>query len=1378
LNDSFSQQDLLLELAEEFAQRYRRGERPALAEYTAKFPALAAQIRELFPALVVMEEFGSVAGPAIGPFAVPVTDKGPMPEYLGEYRILREVARGGMGIVYEAVQESLGRHVALKVLPGQNLRHGNYLARFHREAKAAAGLHHTNIVPVFGVGEHEGTHYYAMQFIQGQALDSVLQELQRLRDNGRAHKTKPLPPGHKPPVEPPAVARPGPDQTVSGSIIEGLRTGHFQEQSAIAKLPKSSDTSAVAAVARPGASGSGGSNFAAGPSRSELTVQPEQQYFRSVAQVGVQVAEALAYAHHQGVLHRDIKPSNLLLDTQGTVWITDFGLAKAEGSDELTSPGDIVGTLRFMAPERFDGRADARSDVFSLGLTLYEMLTLQPAFAESDRARLIKQLSACAPPRPRQVNPHIPRDLETVVLKASAREPGQRYVSAAALAEDLRRFLTDRPIRARRTAWMEHVRRWCLRNKLITSLGSVVALLLIALSAGVLITNLLRDERDRAVNAENEAQTLLQRALKAEQESKIRGHLLKAGAHRRKGQMGQRFQALAEVKKALALKPSPKLLHDLRNEAIACLALPDVRVVKEWDGYPASSMGISFDGALKRYARLDAKGFVTVRQLADDAELYKLSATAPGDAALRLSADGRFLALWYPQGRLKVWQLAGPEPPVVGEAENTTAMNFSPDSQALVVGQANGSLKLLDLATGRWRKLGKTAPHAYRPVFHPGGKQLAVACWTCTQVFDVDTGQLVAEFPHKREFYPCAAWHPDGAQLAVIGGDFAITLWHVATKEPLVKMTGLVGGGHHCAFTPAGDLLVSTGWDGLLRLWNPLTGKELFHTPLEVFSLRFSSDGHLLACSREGTKLRLLEVVAGQEYRTLPQTPVPGQGANPIHGPALSPDGKLLASGMVDGARLWDLKAGRQLAFLPTQSTHGILFDASGALLIHVRQIGVFRCPVRPDAARAGLVKIGPAQRLALPPSEHYMVSSRDGKVIAMPYGSLVRVLDLRHPDDSPALPAPAKGSLTEFGPIQDARYVAISPDGRYVAAGSHHGPGAKVWDRLTKKLVKDLPIGGTCPVTFSPDGQWLTTAAGGCRLWRVGSWAPGPPVSGWAPAFSRDGKVLALETGFGTVHLVDPETGTEYAQLEDPSHDRGGDKSFTPDGGQLVMVSPDSNTIHVWDLRAVRQQLQELGLDWAPPLPPAPKGTCDASSPLHLEVDMGLLGKPSLFSKEGAKQMIAQYLQEWKEKPNSALTCINLAWTYLMAHESVRDVQAALPLAQKALQLAPENPDCRNTLGLAYYRAGQYARAIETLLPDLQDPANPTLGWDLYFLAMSYHRLGDPTQARLYYHLAVIWGNHQKELPPYHAEELAIIRAEAERVLGLGPNRSANGNN
>jgi serine/threonine protein kinase len=452
-------------LAEEFLDRHRRGERPALTEYVDRYPEWASDICELFPALVMMERLKPVAADVTGSFVDGErTDPGLLPERLGDFRILREVGRGGMGIVFEAEQESLGRHVALKVLPAHALLNPRHLQRFLREARAAAKLHHTNIVPVFGVGEGEGLHYYVMQFITGSGLHDVIDELKRLK----------------------TVAGPignfagAPDSTRSvRELAQSLLTGQFVVN------PARETTEAGLSNGR--------SDF--GQQRTVVTaVQPGssilsgsgRNFAKAVARVGLQVAEALDYAHGQGVLHRDIKPSNLLLDVQGTIWVTDFGLAKAMAdTDGLTHEGDILGTLRYMAPERFRGQSDARSDLYALGLTLFELLTLRPAFDQDDRDQLIHQVTTNVPPRPRALNPEIPRDLETIVQKAIEHEPARRYQDADDMADDLRRFLGDRPIKARAVGVLERAWKWALRKPAIAALLAALVLALLTGFAGV-----------------------------------------------------------------------------------------------------------------------------------------------------------------------------------------------------------------------------------------------------------------------------------------------------------------------------------------------------------------------------------------------------------------------------------------------------------------------------------------------------------------------------------------------------------------------------------------------------------------------------------------------------------------------------------------------------------------------------------------------------------------------------------------------------------------------------------------------------------------------------------------------------------------------------
>jgi serine/threonine protein kinase/Flp pilus assembly protein TadD len=526
MSDSGAERDPIERLADSFLARFRAGERPSIDEYAAKYPELADEIRTLLPALVQIEQDISVGGATPDSGARRPTPPRGAPRVLGDYLILREIGRGGMGIVYEAVQQSLGRHVALKVLPWQDVGSSSHRERFRLEARAAARLHHTNIVPVFGVGEADGLHYFAMQFIQGQGLEQVIEELRRLRDAANGQ-----PPGEG------GAGAPVLAPTLAATMAEALLTGRLsiarrgRAAAAVAAAAAGADAGASdnatlagdpeAVLKTPEAPSAPDLGATEGPppgfeppapapasearsspsilsSRSELSGASEAHFYRGVARIGLQVAEALSYAHSQGVLHRDIKPSNLLLDAKGTVWVTDFGLAKAEGSEGPTQTGDIVGTLRYMAPERFEGWSDRRSDVYGLGATLYELIALRPVFEEPNRGKLIDRVIHDDPVPPRRIDPRIPRDLETIVLKAMAKEPGARYASAEPLAEDLRRFIADEPIQARRVTATERFARWCRHNPWIAGLA---AALVVALTLGLIGVTLqwLRAERERDV---------------------------------------------------------------------------------------------------------------------------------------------------------------------------------------------------------------------------------------------------------------------------------------------------------------------------------------------------------------------------------------------------------------------------------------------------------------------------------------------------------------------------------------------------------------------------------------------------------------------------------------------------------------------------------------------------------------------------------------------------------------------------------------------------------------------------------------------------------------------------------------------------------------
>jgi serine/threonine protein kinase len=362
---------------------------------------------------------------------------------LGDFEILRELGRGGMGVVYEAQQVSLNRKVAIKVLSGGLGFSPKAVDRFHREAEAAARLHHTNIVPVYATGEQDGIHYYTMELIDGPSLDHTIKQMKSARDRQQPEHT-----GN------PAANSSRSDRE-SGLPPELQATG-----------PYTGPSSSVQALTSSLSSGS--------------------QYFDDVARMMAEVADALDHAHQHGVIHRDIKPSNLLLSSGGRLSINDFGLARMLEQPGMTMSGEFLGTPAYMSPEQITaGRTplDHRTDIYSLGATLYELLTLQPPFTGQQRDQVLAQILHKEPTTPRKLNAKVPVDLETICLKALEKDPDRRYQSAGALAEDLRRYLNRFAISARRAGLWTRLTKWVKRHPGVAAL--LGCLLIVALVAGL-----------------------------------------------------------------------------------------------------------------------------------------------------------------------------------------------------------------------------------------------------------------------------------------------------------------------------------------------------------------------------------------------------------------------------------------------------------------------------------------------------------------------------------------------------------------------------------------------------------------------------------------------------------------------------------------------------------------------------------------------------------------------------------------------------------------------------------------------------------------------------------------------------------------------------
>ncbi len=965
-------------------------------------------------------------------------------ESWGEFRIVREIGRGGMGVVCEAFQGSLNRHVALKFLPELG-----DLARFRREARAAARLHHTNIVPVFGVGEQEGRHFYVMQYIAGRGLDAVLKE--RALATG-VEKTG---------VEPARVS-PG----VVARLFPPLRRG-----------------------GQGGWSPGGG----AGDRNDGCAVGLGD---RDAARIGVQVAEALAYAHAQGVVHRDIKPSNLLLDEQGTVWVTDFGLAHdASDTVTLTQTGDFLGTLRYVAPERLSGRGDERADIYGLGVTLYELVCRRPAYAEADRAVLVQRLLSQDPPAPRQVAPRIARDLETIVLKAMARDPEARYATADALAEDLRRFLEDRTILARRVSLWERTARWSRRNKAVASLLAALLLVFLAGFAGVTVqwrranaeANRANAEARRAnatAIAEAEARRTEQ-ALRIASQEEVAAREFERAVELAQG--GEGDFGLLQMARALERTPAerPALQRTIRVN------------VSSWEGNLLSRRALLDVGrGVNATGHFSPDGRVVLTTGGDDntASLWEVSTGRrvgtfvnrgkPANQAC-FSPSGRFFATGGTDIHVRETSTGRLILPVIEARDEARRLLFSGDDGLFVVDRESAGLDAWDLV-------------GHRRIEAP--KDIAGR----TAIGFAEQGQQVIVVDQERG--AAWLWNPLTGNLIRSG----------IKADRLTEQSGVLpldaGGSTICRY------LVSGGAGSQGRIWELGTGRveASFALPDEVSGILFSPDQRVLLIWENAkgetihsslgdiySRLRLVDRATGRQIGR--EIQLDGRTTSAV----FSPDGRFFVTGGPEGmARIWDRATFRQV----------------GSGLRHTD--GVRRAEFSPDgrflltAGREGTVSIWEFARDDLPavvrgkiddnhashepwPGRAGMKTQRwgfdrDGSDAIAPTGDLavqqcdglVRLLDARsgQPVGRPILARWPSFTTVAFSP--DGRRVAIPSIDNGIAPDRSIWSACQVWDTTTGRPVSPLLPHQNWPagLAFSPDGKTLAVGdyAGSVSLWEV----------------------------------------------------------------------------------------------------------------------------------------------------------------------------------------------------------------------------------------------------------------------------------------------------
>ncbi len=1135
-------------------------------------------------------------------------------EQLGDYRILREVGRGGMGVVYEAEQISLARHVALKILPQRALLDKKQRRRFEREAKAAGRLHHTNIVPVFGVGEHDGTPYYVMQFIHGRGLDAVLEELRRLLGRPQIGPARDF-------AWEPTKLQPQPDvasgearEVTAAEVARSLLTGVFEagvsdsrdgepglpasptdaganRLRALGELPPApvghdappSSSSSMSSLSLPGGKARGKSGA--------------ETYYQGVARIGAQVAEALAYAHAQGVVHRDVKPANLLLDNRGTVWVTDFGLAKADDHEELTRTGDLLGTLRFIPPEAFGGRADARGDIYSLGLTLYEMVALRPAFDEKDRMRLVKQICESQAPRLSRLNRDVPRDLETIIHKAIERAPEHRYGSASELAADLERFLDDRAILARRASFLERYARWARHHPDIAVLGGVLTAVLVAVAVASMVAASRFERQARrqtVIAAERESERVAAVAARTEAElargeaeaARQQAETVVVDMHAARGLLAaerdEAARAMLWFAKAAELSrrdPNRERLNRIRALAWERKAAVPVQAF-DHGGNDVTSAAFHPSGALLLTVSVDQKA--RVWRLDDGSEtVLPPDGAAVGSAAW--SPDGTRLALGL-TGAVRVYDVSNRSlPRELSCAGPVTALAFSRDGRLLAGGGAR--VTVWDLQTGS--PIGRerqTASSVVTLEFNARGDCLLVGCRDgALQVFDVPSASGNARFA-------VSGVEPAGSRFTA-AGDAVLAITGPTELRWLDAATGQLTGPGRVGLRLSSAKTVGVSADGRWIAVAGYYGPELFATDAaaatrrllehnnEVKACQFSPDSKLLASASFDRTVKLWSIPGGN----LVGAPLPHE--HMVTGLTFAADGRYLATWQLSGLlRVWRLAVAQRVVPLATQLVDGAALRTSrdGRRAIAGRFHNLFNSPPLGQAALEvfDLATGQPAgNTVVLPGAIQDAVLDSEGKrgaALTSERGvSFLHVWDVesgrslfaaRPLDAEDAISIDFRGDDSKIAVLTRSGQIRLldAADGRVVFS---QGPPIRGLDS-----VVTIRFAGDDAVVALYSG-WLSVIDTRSMRLRF------PPVDvrcggqlATALALAPDGRLAAVGGSGWTQHAVrvwDLQSGQPASSIL-PHADYAFAIAFTPDGRRLATGGRDGQ-LRVWDWRAGR---------------------------------------------------------------------------------------------------------------------------------------------------------------------------------------------------------------